>query len=171
MPDSTAIGSQRAELADGDAEEFVLCGEGEVLKSRLAVEHALACVGPNVGHVDDEVEPAGHAVVGCHGDGLRRDGADVSVDALEASLPVAVPTVVRVEGSCTEGPPRQHDAVVDGLGVKRWAEQTQECETGGKESGMSGFPLFGFGAASGEDGPAPGEEERRAPWQRVLKPR
>ena len=87
----------------GNANGLELCGECEVLKSGLSVEYALAGVGPDVRHVDDGIEPVGDAVVGCHGEGLGGDGADVSVDALEAALPVVVPTVVAVESAGAEG--------------------------------------------------------------------
>src|SRR5207248_5516089 len=100
---------QRAVVPDGKADRLELCSEREVLKSGLPVEHALTRVGPDVWHVDDGVEPAGHAVVGCHGEGLCRDSSDVSIDAFEISLPVVVPAVVAVERAGAEGFASKHD--------------------------------------------------------------
>ena len=120
-------------MSYGKADRLEFCGEREVLKSGLSVEHALARVGPDVGHVDDGVEPAGDAVVGCHDEGLCGDGSDVSVDALETPLPVVVPAVVAVERAGAEGFVGEHNAVVDGLGVERLAERHEKGEADGGE--------------------------------------
>lgn len=119
-------------------EKAVFPRQCDVLKTALALEHALAGLGPDVGHGAEESQPAREAIHGVPRIGFGGHRPEVPVHALEGSLPVLLPTVVRVETSGLELVLAHHDPIVDRLGLnghaqRREQNEKQECLHGGSK--------------------------------------